>query len=671
MCGIDVFHLNFESIFDSTNNGEATPKNYILQSVETELESLLSNESKTSDAELLSFMRCLHLLVNFPKRECNEEIEDEDEIELDFYEATNWEENDDGLMETQIEEDTANYEFSACVVRVLFKLAYCYQSTKEICYKEGNSILFAICASHPKLITVVLEQIELNLDKIGKKALQLSTELPFNNWLLHLDIDTDLNFVQKCLLNSPTNSIMFRIGLNCIDNLNLSHNPKKQHKNSFELNFFKQNSLELIDKVKLVKVKLIIILYELHSRLTIYNYLINQREDNIDTELSQHYAKLAKEKRLNVVTWIWNTISRFSTYINLETPFIVEYMNRLAQVYSPNKSAKIFNDINLYNLLCQVTTGKIVDIKCPVEAFLVLTLSKCGHDLSEIFDRSLDLLHVILTAHKKNSPLHQTAYSMVFNWFEKLLFKYSIVKLKKAAPKSNNLNYAQSLLSDFRIMKNSQINKLSELVLIIFNPSSPKIIDTYCAQIYRRLIKFSSFKFESLVANLTHRPTLIQIKQHQFHNHFITQQRTQNEDNLKNYLILWFEVLISSIKNWQKYKNIVRMVDFLVLHLFNSQIGKNRDNHEILGDRMINVEILDEFMAFVRADFGIAASLSVSNYLESAEGDLRQWNGQSSNSLSNWLQPSFNWISNSLSYVVNTTATQITGTLGAAIGKTI
>jgi hypothetical protein len=76
-------------------------------------------------------------------------------------------------------------------------------------------------------------------------------------------------------------------------------------------------------------------------------------------------------------------------------------------------------------------------------------------------------------------------------------------------------------------------------------------------------------------------------------------------------------------------------------------------------------------MAFVRADFGIAASLSVPNYLESAEGGLRQWNGQSSNSLSNWLQPSFNWISYSLSYVVNTTATQITGTLGAAIGKTI
>ena len=59
-------------------------------------------------------------------------------------------------------------DFMNCVVKVIFKIAYCYPSTRDICYKDGNSLMFAICSTFPKLIGTILNEIDLNLEKIGK-----------------------------------------------------------------------------------------------------------------------------------------------------------------------------------------------------------------------------------------------------------------------------------------------------------------------------------------------------------------------------------------------------------------------------------------------------------------------------------------------------------------------
>ena len=93
--------------------------------------------------------------------------------------------NDDSPKE--VPSDQKALEFMACVAKVIFQIAYCFASTKETCYKEGNSLMFAICAAHPKLIGTVLEEIDSNLEKIGKRALYLAGELPFSKWLPHID----------------------------------------------------------------------------------------------------------------------------------------------------------------------------------------------------------------------------------------------------------------------------------------------------------------------------------------------------------------------------------------------------------------------------------------------------------------------------------------------------
>jgi hypothetical protein len=233
------------------------------------------------------------------------------------------------------------------VIKVIFKVAYCYKSTSDICYKEGNSLLFAICSTHPEMLGVVLNEIDAELMQIGKRALNLCSELPFNKWLPYIILTKDMVFIQKCLLMTPTNSILFKVATNLIDSLDFNQNTLdtskaciNKHPHIFEQ--VQQNGL--IEMAHIFKAKLTVILFELHSRLTIYNYYGRQMAGNTDgvniqmfgdliqnaenmknvcskEELGMHYSKLAKDKRFELAYWIWVTLYRMNQFFQVNFCF--------------------------------------------------------------------------------------------------------------------------------------------------------------------------------------------------------------------------------------------------------------------------------------------------------------------------------------------------------------
>lgn len=79
--------------------------------------------------EWLSFMRTIHFLIDLENNKIAKEI------------------------------DEQTYKFMKCVVSVIFMVAYCYKSTKDVCHKEGNSLLSAICSSYPCLIGVRIKNL--------------------------------------------------------------------------------------------------------------------------------------------------------------------------------------------------------------------------------------------------------------------------------------------------------------------------------------------------------------------------------------------------------------------------------------------------------------------------------------------------------------------------------
>ena len=738
MCGIDVYHPNFESIFNDTtsfdnNMYQIKKKDYILQACTNDLENILSEYQENGvllTHELLSYMRTLHFLINLNHNDIDSEslnIKFQDLIEENYQNQFNQHHIDHEAHILEIE----LYEFMSCVIKIIFKIAYCFETTKEVCYKEGNSLLFAVCSAYPRLIGYVLFEIDTELASIGKRSLYLSDELPYNKWLPYIDCEQDLHFLEKCLLTSTTNSILFHLAVSCIDNLNFNQSTKsvthtmfknwlnKNQNNPHAKNLYQLITRDEIDISKLVKIKLSIIMFELHSRLTIYNYYNNNRNSNIETsssnnssnnypqlffsdkdkdELQNHYQKLAKDKRMALVNWIWSTLYRMNIFLLIDSsPQFIDYLEELSYIYSRkkhntshhgyiNRFYHIFfsqqsnqrqsiemstmlmqkvqddNEISAEstNIKRQVTQLQFVfQPKCPLESYFNLIYTRSGHDLDYIFEHGVDLIQTILNTNKKqqNVQLTQTTYCIVFDWFEKLIFKHFIKKIninnESNITNINQTNFSSQssddLIQHFRSVKQSNLNKMSHLLLTLFNsaPSnqSNTILDVYCSKIYSRLAKLENFKTELLLQNYN-----------------LNLYIENLDSNRNNYLYIWIEILMSSIKNWHKYKNIVKIIDFLISYSFN-----NANNN-----LFVNQNLLDELYSYVKNDFGLNKSQSLSNNLTNAEHDTQVNENitiqQQQNVLSNWLHPSISWLSSSLTNAVTNTASQISGTVGAAIG---
>jgi hypothetical protein len=122
---------------------ENSVSEYVLQSCQNDLEAILNENpsngedltgtastttttNANTDVEWLSFMRTVHFLIDLETSENPNTVEISDRM----------------------------FDFMSCVVKVIFKVAYCYQSTKDVCHKEGNSLLSAICSNYPSLIGV-------------------------------------------------------------------------------------------------------------------------------------------------------------------------------------------------------------------------------------------------------------------------------------------------------------------------------------------------------------------------------------------------------------------------------------------------------------------------------------------------------------------------------------
>jgi hypothetical protein len=227
-------------------------------------------------------------------------------------------------------------------------------------------------------------------------------------------------------------------------------------------------------------------------------------------------------------------------YLSHQTENQLVEMSVIAQNQDSSKSERSNSISNQHS-----PVETILQPKCPLECYLRLVFSRSGHDLNHVFDNGVDLIQNILNTHKKQTQLQQMAYYLVFDWFENLIFKHATVRLSESPGGENaDEQSTTSLLNQFRTIKQLNLGKLSTLLLIMFNPNansnaSCKIIDTYCAQIYKRL--------EYLIGDFPSKA------------HADRRQQQQLEENFQNYLYLWLEILITSIKNWHKYNPNSRM----------------------------------------------------------------------------------------------------------------
>lgn len=204
--------------------------------------------------------------------------------------------------------------------------------------------------------------------QVGKQALYLCDQLlvPLSKWLPYINCRSDIAFLEKCLLSQPTNSVLFRLATKIIEALDLEADTSAKSRQYIDSSYTSHTLAEsmrtfgFVELKFVVKMRLTIILFELHSRLTIYNYFTRANtgtsspfEEIVDTsgndgtqnrarrdDLVAHYSQLAKDKRLALVYWIWQQFYRMRLFYQLFSLKQVDYLDELARLYAASREAK-------------------------------------------------------------------------------------------------------------------------------------------------------------------------------------------------------------------------------------------------------------------------------------------------------------------------------------------
>lgn len=163
---------------------------------------------------------------------------------------------------------------------------------------------------------------------------------------------------------------------------------------------------------------------------------------------------------------------------------------------------------------------------------------------------------------------------MLFDWFEAIIYRHAVI---------DDVTSLNERIDEFRAAKKANSARLSQLLLVLFNAAgssqqqSKLLIESYCGKLYRSLrvlgaaIRAASPRGDNLT------------------------RRRVAEENFQTYLYTWLDLLITSIKQWHKYKSVVKIIDFLVAYSFQTEMS----------DKFINLNMLNELFNYVRADFGV------------------------------------------------------------------
>jgi hypothetical protein len=328
------------------------------------------------------------------------------------------------------------------------------------------------------------------------------------------------------------------------------------------------------------------------------------------------------------------------------------FLQRFYEIYLshawPSDQQQPFDNPTTNDASSSHTFTTVLQPKCPLECYLRLVLTNAGHTFTHLFDQPLvDLIQSMLSLNRKQSSrLGELTYMLLFEWFDHLVFKVAT---------SDEYETVSRELQASKCGQNS--TRFAGLLLLLFCPSPSGVIESYyCSRLNKRLDTFLAHAREP------------------------SQQQQQQHKHFDNYFKMWIDVLM--IKNWHKYKSIVKLVDFLIKFLFyyeNATLNSSHGGGSNSCGQSIGMHLIDKLIYYVRQDFGLARCDSdrADLYTENVANADRQAasvhdNEQPADSslqalvpagvggvVSNWIQPSFSWLGSSLSYVVTTTTNQI------------
>ncbi|GFO21233.1 ectopic p granules protein 5 homolog [Plakobranchus ocellatus] len=264
-------------------------------------------------------------------------------------------------------------DFIRTITLEVFEIAYICNHTREFCSKVGRELLSSIIQTHPVALSFLLNRVSSMMDKLGRMAFYLFSELPISVWQ---PTDPDLLILRQWLLNFSLGTLENKLSQMILAKINWD--------------VFEQTGRLVVDMRHHRHVALLLV--EAYAK-----YISDKRAGFFIMEgmrqMSSYLATgTSAEQSFN--NWAWELALRLKIHqqsVLLHSPGAVD-LNFQSPVLG--------SDAWLVPLVKEVTQ------KSPIGCFVALTMTNVGHEVTSFISEGLDLLAVLTSNYQYTSAIH-------------------------------------------------------------------------------------------------------------------------------------------------------------------------------------------------------------------------------------------------------------------------
>ncbi|XP_063408193.1 ectopic P granules protein 5 homolog isoform X1 [Mytilus trossulus] len=277
------------------------------------------------------------------------------------------------------------FDFIQAVSFRLFEICYVCAETREMCHKLGRDLLVSIATTHPFIISLIIQQTNLNLVNIGGMSLYLFQTLPFHLWL---PMENDITVIEEWLMTSELTSKTNQLAQSVLSNINWGVDQQKNR---------------------------LFIPYDVHKKTAIlltqaYGKFIGSRHHwMFFTEGMKQVASVVKQQQTNEQlfnNWAWDIALKLHLHHTTLPPNDVQLVN--AEGGPPD----LAND----NSFLPVTRG--LKERNAMACYVAILVSNIGHKYGDFIPAGLEYLSTL------SENFHYKPTINVLNCIVHMFFEY-------------------------------------------------------------------------------------------------------------------------------------------------------------------------------------------------------------------------------------------------------
>ncbi|XP_055883015.1 ectopic P granules protein 5 homolog isoform X1 [Biomphalaria glabrata] len=258
----------------------------------------------------------------------------------------------------------------------VFEIAYICNHTREFCNKVGRELLSSIILTHPTALSFLLTRVKEVMDKLGKMALYLFSELPVSIWQ---PTDPDILTLRQWLLNHELISNENQLAQIILAKINWD--------------VFEETGKLVVD-IRIHR-QIALLLVEAYSKFISdkkAGFFILEGMKYMSSYLSYVTSNLSPEQKFN--NWVWNVALRLKLHQHSVT------------LHSSGALDLNFNPPTLGGDTWLTPLHRATSSKIPIACFVTLTMTNIGHNITNFISEGLDLLGVLTANYQYTTAVH-------------------------------------------------------------------------------------------------------------------------------------------------------------------------------------------------------------------------------------------------------------------------